>query len=58
MLELSKTTFKLFVNDKGKFAALLIGIICAVFLMVTTTPIFTAVLQCASSVYINIGAKM
>ena len=42
------------VNDKGKFAALLIGITFAVFLMVQMTSIFAGVLKSASS----IGAKI
>ncbi|MCX7082105.1 MAG: ABC transporter permease [Methylococcales bacterium] len=53
-----KIAFKLLVNDKGKFAALLMGITFAVFLMVMMTSIFSGVLRSASSVVINIGAKM
>ncbi len=58
MKGLFKIAFKLLVNDKGKFAALLIGITFAVFLMVQMTSIFSGVLQSASSVVINIGAKI
>jgi putative ABC transport system permease protein len=58
MMGLLKIAFKLLVNDKGKFAALLIGITFAVFLMVTMTSIFAGVLQNASSIVINIGAKI
>ena len=53
-----KIAFKLLVNDKGKFAALLMGITFAVFLMVMMTSIFSGVLRSASSVVINIGSKM
>ena len=53
-----KIAFKLLVNDKGKFAALLMGITFAVFLMVMMTSIFSGVLRSASSVVINIGAKI
>jgi len=53
-----KVAFKLLVNDKGKFAALLTGITFAVFLMVMMTSIFAGVLRSASSVVINIGAKV
>ena len=58
MKGLLKIAFKLLVNDKGKFAALLIGITFAVFLMVTMTSVFAGILQNASSVVINIGAKI
>ncbi len=53
-----KIAFKLLVNDKGKFAALLLGITFAVFLMVQMTSIFAGVLASASSVVTNIGAKV
>ena len=53
-----KIAFKLLVNDKGKFAALLIGITFAVFLMVQMTSIFAGVLKSASATVTNIGAKI
>ena len=53
-----KIAFKLLVNDKGKFVALLIGITFAVFLMVQMTSIFAGILKSASSTVINIGAKI
>jgi len=53
-----KIAFKLLVNDRGKFAALLLGITFAVFLMVQMTSIFSGVLRNASSTVINIGAKI
>jgi putative ABC transport system permease protein len=53
-----KIAFKLLVNDKGKFAALLVGITFAVFLMVMMTSMFAGILARSSSTVINIGAKM
>jgi putative ABC transport system permease protein len=50
--------YKLLVNDKGKFAALLVGITFAVFLMVQMTSIFAGILTKASATVINIGAKV
>ncbi len=51
-----KIAFKLLVNDKGKFTALLVGITFAVFLMVMMTSMFAGILHRASSTIINIGA--
>ena len=53
-----KIAFKLLVNDKGKFAALLVGITFAVFLMVMMTSMFAGILTRSSSTVLNIGAKM
>jgi putative ABC transport system permease protein len=53
-----KIAFKLLVNDKGKFAALLVGITFAVFLMVMMTSMFAGILHRASATVINIGAKI
>ncbi len=53
-----KIAYKLLVNDKGKFAALLVGITFAVFLMVMMTSMFAGILHRASSTLINIGAKI
>ncbi len=53
-----KIAFKLLVNDKGKFAALLVGITFAVFLMVMMTSMFAGILHRASSTIINVGAKI
>jgi putative ABC transport system permease protein len=53
-----KIAFKLLVNDKGKFAALLVGITFAVFLMVMMTSMFAGILARASSTVTNVGAKM
>ncbi|MGC2457136.1 MAG: ABC transporter permease [Gallionellaceae bacterium] len=53
-----KIAFKLLVNDKGKFAALLVGITFAVFLMTMMTSMFAGILARSSSTVSNIGAKM
>jgi putative ABC transport system permease protein len=50
--------FKLLVNDKGKFTALLIGITFAVFLMMMMTAMFAGILNHAFSTVTNIGAEM
>jgi putative ABC transport system permease protein len=53
-----KIAYKLLVNDKGKFAALLVGITFAVFLMVMMTSMFAGILYRSSATVINIGAKV
>jgi len=53
-----RIAYKLLVNDKGKFAALLVGITFAVFLMVMMTSMFSGILHKASSTVINVGAKI
>jgi putative ABC transport system permease protein len=58
MLGILRIAFKLLVNDKGKFAALLVGITFAAFLMIMMTSMFSGILTRASSTIINIGAKM
>lgn len=50
--------FKLLVNDKGKFTALLIGITFAVFLMMQMTAMFAGILNRAYANVTNIGASM
>ena len=50
--------FKLLVNDKAKFFALLIGITFAVFLMMQMTAMFAGILNRAYSTVTNIGASM
>jgi len=50
--------FKLLVNDKAKFSALLIGITFAVFLMVQMTAMFAGILNRAYSTVTNIGAPI
>jgi putative ABC transport system permease protein len=53
-----KIAYKLLVNDRGKFIALLMGITFAVFLMVEMTSVFAGILQKASSTISNTGAKV
>jgi putative ABC transport system permease protein len=53
-----KLAYKLLVNDKSKFTALLLGITFAVFLMMFVTSMFSGVLNHASATVINIGASM
>lgn len=53
-----KIAYKLLVNDKGKFAALLVGITFAVFLMIMMTSMFSGILTRSSSTVLNIGAKI
>lgn len=53
-----KLAYKLLVNDKAKFTALLVGITFAVFLMIAMTSMFAGVLNRASATVINIGASM
>ncbi len=50
--------YKLLVNDRTKFAALLLGITFAVFLIVMMMSMFAGILQRSSSTVINIGAKV
>ena len=50
--------FKLLVNDKGKFSALVMGITFSVFLMVQMTAMFAGILNRAYSTVTNVGAEM
>lgn len=58
MLGILRLAYKLLVNDKAKFTALLIGITFAVFLMVVMTSLFAGVLNRASATVSNIGADI
>ncbi len=58
MTGILKLAYKLLVNDKAKFTALLVGITFAVFLMIAMTSMFAGVLNRASATVINIGAAM
>ena len=53
-----KLAYKLLVNDKAKFTALLVGITFAVFLMIAMTSLFSGVLQRGSATVINLGASI
>ncbi len=58
MLGVLRIAYKLLVNDKGKFLALLMGITFSVFLMVQVTSMFSGMMQKASSTVTNTGAKV
>ncbi len=53
-----KIACKLLVNDRGKFATLIVGITFAVFLMVQMTSVFAGILSKASATIINIGSSV
>ena len=53
-----KLAYKLLVNDKAKFTALLVGIAFASFSMMFITAMFFGVLRHSSSTVINIGASI
>lgn len=53
-----KLAYKLLVNDKAKFTALLVGITFAVFLMTQMTAMFAGVLNRASATVFNLGASV
>jgi putative ABC transport system permease protein len=53
-----KIAYKLLVNDKGKFTALLVGITFAVFLMVMMTSMFAGILHRSSATVLNVGATV
>ncbi len=50
--------YKLLVNDRAKYAALLVGITFAVFLMIEMTSLFSGILNRSSATVINIGASI
>ena len=58
MTGMLRLAFKLLVNDRGKFTALLVGITFAVFLMVQMTSLFAGILNKASATVSNIGASV
>jgi putative ABC transport system permease protein len=58
MLGILRIAYKLLVNDKGKFAALLMGLTFSVFLMVQMTSMFAGMMKKASSTVTNTGAKV
>ncbi|HTS77109.1 MAG TPA: ABC transporter permease [Bryobacteraceae bacterium] len=53
-----KLAYKLLVNDKAKFTALIVGITFAVFLMVQMMAMFAGILNRASATVLNVGASM
>src|SRR5262245_28665152 len=50
--------YKLLVNDRAKFTALIVGITFAVFLMVQMLSMFAGILARSSATVLNIGASM
>ena len=58
MTGILRIAFKLLVNDRGKFAALIVGITFAVFLMVQLTSVFAGILAKASATIINVGSSV
>ena len=53
-----RIAYKLLVNDHAKYAALLVGITFAVFLMIEMTSLFAGILSRSSATVINIGASI
>jgi putative ABC transport system permease protein len=58
MTGILKLAYKLLVNDKAKFTALLVGITFAVFLIVQMTAMFAGTMKRSSATVINLGASM
>ncbi len=58
MLGILRIAYKLLVNDKGKFAALLMGLTFSVFLMIQMTSMFAGMMKKASATVTNTGAKV
>ncbi len=58
MFGILKIAYKLLVNDKGKFAALLLGITFSVFLMIQMTSMFAGIMKKASATVTNTGSKV
>ena len=55
---LLRIALKLLLNDKGKFATLVIGITFSVFLMMQMTSMFSGILYQSASNIVNVGARM
>ncbi len=53
-----KLAYKLLVNDRGRFSALLLGITFSAFLMVMMTSLFAGILSRSASTVTNVGASM
>jgi len=58
VLGILRIAYKLLVNDKGKFIALLMGLTFSVFLMIQMTSMFAGIMKKASSTVTNTGAKI
>lgn len=53
-----RIAYKILVNDKGKFTALLVGITFAVFLIIMMTSMFAGILHRSSATVLNVGAEL
>jgi len=53
-----RIAYKLLTNDRGKFAALLLGITFSVFLMIQMTSLFAGIIKKAAATVTNTGAKV
>ena len=58
MLGILRIAYRLLVNDKGKFAALLTGLTFSVFLMIQMTSMFAGIMKKASATVTNTGARV
>lgn len=58
MKQLMLLAYKLLVNDKGKYTALLVGTTFSVFLIVQMTSSLAGILTKASATVINVGASI
>jgi putative ABC transport system permease protein len=58
MIGIFKIALKLLINDRAKFAALVVGITFAIFLIVQLTSIFAGILSKASANVINISSRV
>jgi putative ABC transport system permease protein len=58
VLGILRIAYKLLVNDKGKFTALLMGLTFSVFLMIQMTSMFAGMMQKASATVMNTGSKV
>ena len=58
MKEILILAYKLLVNDKGKYTALLVGTTFSVFLIVQMTSCFAGILTKASATVINVGGSI
>ncbi len=53
-----RIAYKILVNDRGKFTALLVGITFAVFLITMMTSMFAGILHRSSATVLNVGAPV
>jgi putative ABC transport system permease protein len=58
VLGILRIAYKLLVNDKGKFGALLMGLTFSVFLMIQMTSMFSGMMMKAAATVTNTGAKV